>query len=679
MSKLAKRINANTLRFAKGITQLPFYVPQFREGGQVNDLFQQPRTPTLNERLPKASSNAATQSQQLRANVNNQYKSYAPKPVSSQVNLGDTSVKPFPAVRGLGASAFDLGLAQQIAGNAAERYNGYGADKVKAMFPKYKDGGEVEPTEKDGYGLIQGEGTGTSDSIDANLQAEDYIIPAAVVAKFGAEELLALIEQNMPEQREGDNTIVPAKVSNGEIRVPKEVVQKLGVEFFDNLKEQAGVPDLSKQVEGKPAYAFNGLVNDEELARTLRNNVDSYPANQNRFGYQGVPSTKQLSTNVRTGSNLVPQGDLVSPKNIEPLKSARTLPNNGFTLEGGPYSNVNYKQPSTSLALDDPNLKFKRSEFNSANQANAFRQKYGATNLGDTSVSRNLGARGLGGTGVDVNSALQIASNAASQYKGPYAEKVKAFFPADASQDASKYFSQKGVDEANNYLKQQPQPQPLQQRLDSTQRPTQQITQQPTQNKDRVNPNIYGPGGKNYGPNPTDEQVNEIFGRGNQNQTSQLDQYKDYLEAQNQALDRANINNQFYVDLYGTSYPTGNLDFNSAFGPQQLQSSQNIADSQNRTELEKANILKTIEQLKLDQPQYSALRDPDNGTVDVYQSSGNQAKAFNIELNRNNLLQKNPDAQRALSLLNDVDRAKPEERKKALSYLQSLGYFKSDG
>lgn len=297
---LAEKINKNTLRFADGITKLPFDVPQFyKDGGEV-DLFKNyPNNQGLAQRLPQAGSNAATQSHDLRFQMDKQGKSYMPKPDPYRVNLGQNAAFTPPTnIKPVGPTLVDSNMAAGIANNAANLYQGPFKSQVMDMFPKpqYKYGGKVDPTESGGYGLIQGEGTGKSDDIDATLNQQDYILPIETVNMVGRQWLDDLVARIMGDEQmegEGQTPEVEARVSDQEYRIPAQVVEELGVEFFDRLKQLSGVPDLSKTVDGKPAYASDGLVEDEEEKRRK----ELYQ--QNRQEGQGiVPSYTQAVSEI---------------------------------------------------------------------------------------------------------------------------------------------------------------------------------------------------------------------------------------------------------------------------------------------------------------------------------------------------------------------------------------------
>jgi len=334
-NNMAEKLNANSRRLAKGVTSFPFEVPQFyRDGGEV-DLFKQntyPQQQNLAQRLPTAGSNAATQSKDLRFNMDKQGKSYMPKPDPYRVNLGaNPGVSLPPAIKPLGPTLVDSNMVANVAANAANQYRGPYQDKVKEMFPppRYKDGGMVDPerskkdakmvdpTKPEGYGLIEGPGSGKSDDIDATLNQQDYILPVETVEMIGRPVLDSLVARIMgDEQMEGEGQPeVEAKVSNQEYRVPYPVVEELGVEFFDRLKQMSGVPDLSKRVDGKQAYdsGSTGGVKDEENKKQIYDpGVAGLPDLQ-KVGQPIVDAAKSVNQFFNTSDSTLARGDQRPP------------------------------------------------------------------------------------------------------------------------------------------------------------------------------------------------------------------------------------------------------------------------------------------------------------------------------------------------------------------------------
>ena len=79
-------------------------------------------------------------------------------------------------------------------------------------------------------GMVRGPGTGTSDSIPAEIPEGSYIMPADTTRKVGAE---ALGELGKP---------VPVALSNGEYQMPPEQVHAVGVETLNQIKDATHTP-----------------------------------------------------------------------------------------------------------------------------------------------------------------------------------------------------------------------------------------------------------------------------------------------------------------------------------------------------------------------------------------------------------------------------------------------------
>jgi len=88
-------------------------------------------------------------------------------------------------------------------------------------------------------------------------------------------------------------------------------------------------------------------------------------------------------------------------------------------------------------------------------------------------------------------------------------------------------------------------------------------------------PNIYGPGGKNYGSNPTAEQVKELFGgaEGQAPKTPEaVEEYKKFLQAQGEFNDRERTKQAIDFANYGQVFPGTNPAgrFAETYTPQQI-------------------------------------------------------------------------------------------------------------
>jgi len=97
-------------------------------------------------------------------------------------------------------------------------------------------------------GLVIGPGTGTSDSIPADVPHGAYIVPADSTQKLG-----------LSGGADGDT--VAAKLSNGEFQVSPEDVQRIGASVLDILRGVTHMPAREQQ-KSSEGYADGGLVND---------------------------------------------------------------------------------------------------------------------------------------------------------------------------------------------------------------------------------------------------------------------------------------------------------------------------------------------------------------------------------------------------------------------------------
>lgn len=108
-------------------------------------------------------------------------------------------------------------------------------------------------------GLILGPGTGTSDSIPADVPDGSYILPADSTQQLG-----------LAAQALGD---VPVNVSNGEFNLAPEQVQQIGASVLDVLRGVTHQPvepqepepqsEAAQALMAPPGFADGGLVEDE--------------------------------------------------------------------------------------------------------------------------------------------------------------------------------------------------------------------------------------------------------------------------------------------------------------------------------------------------------------------------------------------------------------------------------
>lgn len=129
-------------------------------------------------------------------------------------------------------------------------------------------------SKQDESGLIQGAGTGTSDSIKKNVPAGSFIMPADSTQKLGPQNL-----QNLGSPQ-------PVNLSNGEFQIPPEQVHQVGVQALEQMKDSTHTPVDQPQLgfkhgQNKPElfFANGGLVTSPYPSAD-----DIRKAQQNRIG-----------------------------------------------------------------------------------------------------------------------------------------------------------------------------------------------------------------------------------------------------------------------------------------------------------------------------------------------------------------------------------------------------------
>ena len=156
-------------------------------------------------------------------------------------------------------------------------------------------------SKQDESGLIQGAGTGTSDSIKKNVPAGSYIMPADSTQKIGTDNL-----KNM-----GSPT--PVNLSNGEFQLPPEQVHQVGVQALEQMKDATHTPVNQPQLGFKPGqnkpelfFANGGLVpsaypSADDIRRAQQNRVGG-PQMRDVSGITRDVSRPLPSTTVNTPS-----------------------------------------------------------------------------------------------------------------------------------------------------------------------------------------------------------------------------------------------------------------------------------------------------------------------------------------------------------------------------------------
>jgi hypothetical protein len=161
-----------------------------------------------------------------------------------------------------------MSLRQGLNENIKNLHRGAFPHSTPNIVQLFSEGGQPMSL-KEQAGLIQGPGTGKSDSIDAKLPVKGFVLPVEVVQAIGPDKLQAMIDQFRGDSPQMDSEEVQAKVSNGEFFVPPEVVAKTGPEYWDSLVQQVtgspAQPEISQ--EGvKAADGYGPNLSDERQA-----------------------------------------------------------------------------------------------------------------------------------------------------------------------------------------------------------------------------------------------------------------------------------------------------------------------------------------------------------------------------------------------------------------------------
>ena len=261
----------------------------------------------------------------------------------------------------------------------------------------------LKKRQKDESGLIQGDGTGTSDDIKKDVPTGSYIMPADSTQQIGTDNL-----KNM-----GNPT--PVNLSNGEFQLPPEQVHQVGVQTLDAMKNQTHVPVDQPQLGFKPGqnkpelfFANGGLVpsaypSADDIRKAQRGiNVPSSSHAQDFIGRQTAQQAgSQPSTRGQTFEG--------QARNVTPVN--RQLP---ATTGNAPATNANVRFPQFNTPTTGQMLK--SSLGNGAKGLGAFhlaasgiggavtgyntptedyRERFGME-TNDPSLAGDLGVRGLG-------------------------------------------------------------------------------------------------------------------------------------------------------------------------------------------------------------------------------------------------------------------------------------------
>lgn len=161
----------------------------------------------------------------------------------------------------------------------------------------------LKRSKKDESGMIQGAGTGTSDSIQKDVPVGSYIMPADSTQKLGARNIKNLGQPS-----------VPVNVSNGEYELPPEQVHAVGVQALNQMKDATHTTVPDQQGFGlKPElfFANGGVVpsspypSDDDIRYAQQNRLGG-PQMRDVSGITRDVNRPMPSTNVNNTASTTP-------------------------------------------------------------------------------------------------------------------------------------------------------------------------------------------------------------------------------------------------------------------------------------------------------------------------------------------------------------------------------------
>jgi hypothetical protein len=231
-------------------------------------------------------------------------------------------------------------------------------------------------SKKDQGGLIEGPGTGTSDSIKKQVQTGSFIMPADSTAKLGFNPEMAkqykasmAAKQDVPRlgaPSYGKN--VPVNLSNGELEMPPEQVHAVGVEVLNQVKDATHTPAgasgfdreafsrYKQERENMPRLGFNPEMAQQYKAQHgkqqffadggMVDDPDKLPRLGARRPKPGIVDGLAGGAKALAGAALVPQAAIADGVRAG---AARLTGGDPATLEGGAGK---YRDMATSFAKE---------------------------------------------------------------------------------------------------------------------------------------------------------------------------------------------------------------------------------------------------------------------------------------------------------------------------------------
>ncbi|MFA5925040.1 MAG: hypothetical protein WC856_27800 [Methylococcaceae bacterium] len=336
------QVRANTKQFWQGNPQK---APTVGQGNPA------PAPDMMKARLATSAQNSAKQAPQLRANM-----SKPPIPQLAQHasrTVGATAPNSFssPSMAMAGATQV-LNSPQnvnQVNGAIAGLKNKAGINSDSTPYPQLGKAADYAQG-----GLIEGPGTGTSDSIPATIPEETFIIPENVVEYYGLpylEKLRALADpEGQSEDLAEGNEEVDVNVSNGEFQFTPEEVAVLGADFLNNMIAHVTGDGAQPEMVGGEVYAAKGYAPYDEkdlpqseltkVKSTIHNKPDTQTFIPKITPEDRAIQVKSTDDAVRTGLGQRPALATVVPPKI----NANVLPQTVATNNTPPQLATNQQQ-----------------------------------------------------------------------------------------------------------------------------------------------------------------------------------------------------------------------------------------------------------------------------------------------------------------------------------------------
>lgn len=423
------------------------------------------------------------------------------------------------------------------------------------------------------HGEVHGPGTPTSDQVPAMLSDKEAVLNAGAVEhvkdQFGDDIIKKWNAEHKPA---GAQT----KVRGGILRAAS------GLDYKKLIEDTTGVTPNSQLGRGRPSFPNPALPGD---ATPKTPGTDLVPAGErmgsrysrvgaNDFTAEGVKSAPSQGFTVEPSTN--PGGTMQANRALTPYSGDPwTAGSKSGDLASGLKSFGNKaaqfgKDAAKGIARGVANIASDPLTFiPAAYEANKFL-------LGKGLESGAPGVTEAFRAGVDKG--VSVPAMLAEKLAGPVGEGPLSKVIGKVGESLA------SVPETVKAVRQPPKPDTAQAVTASMTTPENTSAAPTAAPKEAPSdPNIYGPGGVNFGTNPTQEQINQITGRtGKGIVPGGVDEYKRMLQAQGEFNDRERTQQEIAFRNYGTTFPGTQPAgrFADAYTPEELATRRYEADAE---------------------------------------------------------------------------------------------------